>query len=161
MLQFFTAGIFAGGVQSIAVTITIFFFLQSGLLDLRSFGVGSETAAPLTKATALLTGVYLLTALGLALSRNRFVAATALRLRQASRRLYSVNPDYARMALLAQLTIAAVGSGLLALRPPPLPLIEFADANGCAAIIPLIWPAVMSVAAATFGANAHAAAESL
>jgi hypothetical protein len=50
----------------------------------------------------LMTGGYLLIALGLAQSRNRFVAATALRLRQASRRLYPVNPGYARKALLAQ-----------------------------------------------------------
>jgi hypothetical protein len=138
MLQFLTAGIFAGGVQSIAVAITILLLLRTGLLEPRTLSIGSETAAPPTKVTALLTGVYLLTALGLALSRNRFVAATALRLRQASRRLYSVNPGYARKALLAQLTIAAVGSGLLALRPPPLPLVQFADANGCAAVVPLI-----------------------
>lgn len=161
MLQLFSAGIFACGVQSIAVTITILFFLQSGLLEPRSIVIGSETAAPITKVTVLLTGVYLLTALGLALSRNRFVTATALRLRHSSRRLYSVNPGYARKVLLVQLTIAALGFGVLALRPPPLPLVQFADANGCADVVPLVWPAIMSIAAAAFGANAHAAAESL
>jgi hypothetical protein len=61
-------------------------------------------------------------------------------------------------ALQAQLLIAAAGFGILALRPIPLALVELASAVGCAAATPVIWPAMMSIFAAAFGANAHAAA---
>jgi hypothetical protein len=101
--------------------------------------------------TVFLIGFYFLIALGLALTRNRYVDATALNLRQAARRVWPAAPHYAVRALQGQLLIAAAGFGILALRPVPLALVELVSAVGCAAAIPVIWPAMMSIFAAALG----------
>jgi hypothetical protein len=95
MLQLFTAGLFAGGVQFIVVAVTILLVCRHGMLDPSPINVGSQPALPFAKVTVFLTGFYFPIALGLALTRNRYVDATALNLRQAARRVWPANPHYA------------------------------------------------------------------
>lgn len=114
MLRLFTAGLFAGGVQTMAVTLTAILSLRYGALGLAPMSASISTEAQTVQTAVLLRGFDLLIALGLALSANRFVDATALRLRQASRRMYPGQPDYACRALLVQLMIAAFGSAIVA-----------------------------------------------
>ena len=161
MTRLFAAGLFAGGLQTIVVALIALLFLRYGAWETISARVGISAEAQASDTIAWLRATDLLIAVGLALSTNRFVSATALHLRQASRRMYPGRPDYASRALLVQLTIAALGSGILALRPPPLTLVEIAEAAGAAIAAPLIWSGTWSVVAAAFGANAHAAAKAM
>ncbi len=161
MTRLFAAGLFSGGLQTIVVTLIVLLFFRYGAWETISTSAGMLAEAQASDTIALLRAIDLLIALGLALSTNRFVSATALHLRQASRRMYPRRPDYASRALLVQLTIAALGSGILALRTPPLALDEIAEAAGWATAAPLIWSGTWSIVAAAFGANAHAAAKAL
>lgn len=161
MTRLFAAGLFAGGLQTIVVTLFALVFFQYGAWEPISTSSGMSAEAQSSDTIAALRASDLLVALGLALSTNRFVSATALRIRQASRRMYPCRPDYASRALLVQLTIAALGSGMLALRMPPPTLDRIAEAAGWATAAPLIWSGTWSIVAAALGANAHAAAKAL
>lgn len=161
MTRLFAAGLFAGGLQAIVVTLIALLFFQYGAWHPISTSFGMSAEAQPSDTLALLRASDLLVALGLALSSNRFVGETAMRLRQASRRMYPNQPDYASRTLLVQLTIAAIGAGILALRaPPPIP-VELAEAAGWATAAPIIWSGTWSIVAAALGANAHAAAKAL
>ena len=81
----------------------------------------------------------------------------AERIREAARRFYPPAPDHACKALFVQLCAASAGLAVLALRPPPGFLIAAADTWGWGPAAMLIWPGMMSVGVAAFGANAHAA----
>lgn len=140
MVRLFAAGLFAGSLQTIVVALSAFLFFGYGEWEPISMSPGISAGARLSDMIALLKATDLVMALGLALSTNRFASATALHLRQASRRMYPGRPDYASRALLVQITIAALGSGLLALRTPPLVLIEIAEARlGHSSTGHLVW----------------------
>jgi hypothetical protein len=70
---------------------------------------------------------------------------------------YPPEPDLACKALFVQLSASSGGLAVLALRPPPGFLIAAADTWGWDQAAMLIWPGMMSVGVAAFGANAHAA----
>jgi hypothetical protein len=164
MLRLVQAGLIAGCIQAMmaaAATIAIMLSLRHGLLIPVPATAGFQTEPLFPSTTPLLTWIDLLTALGVALTGNRFVDRTAIRLRQASRRLCPKDPDHAARALLVQLWIATACFAVLALRSPPVALIQVASGLGCAAAASFVWPGMMSIGVAVFGANAQAAAKAL
>jgi hypothetical protein len=156
MRRLFCAGFVAASAQILAVavaTVAVTIALRRGLVVSASGAAESE----LQSAVRLLLWIDLLLAVGIALTRNRFIDETAARIREAARRFYPAAPDRACKALFVQLWAASAGLAVLALRPPAGLLIEAAGTRGWGAAVMLIWPGVMSVGVAAFGANAHAA----
>ncbi|MGB7974645.1 MAG: hypothetical protein WCF81_09925 [Roseiarcus sp.] len=136
-----------------AATVAVTIALRCGLVIPASGAAESE----LLSAARLLLWINLFLAVGIALTRNRFIDETAGRIREAARSSYPHAPDRACKALFVQLWAASAGLAFLAFRPPPEFLIAAADAWGWGPAVMLIWPGVMSVGVAAFGANAHAA----
>jgi hypothetical protein len=156
MRRLFHAGFVAASGQILAVaaaTVAVTIALRCGLVIPASGAAESE----LQSAARLLLWIDLFLAVGIALTRNRFIDETAGRIREAARRFYPPAPDRACKALFIQLGATSAGLAVLALRPPPGLLIEAADTWGWGPAVMLIWPGVMSVGVAAFGANAHAA----
>jgi hypothetical protein len=156
MWRLFHAGFVAASAQILAVaaaTVAVTIALRCGLVIPASGAAESE----LQSAVRLLRWIDLFLAVGVALTRNRFIDETAERIREAARRFYPPAPDHACKALFVQLCAASAGLAVLALRPPPGFLIAAADTWGWGPAVMLIWPGVMSVGVAAFGANAHAA----
>jgi hypothetical protein len=156
MRRLFRAGLVAASAQILAVavaTVAVAIALRHGLVIPASGAAESEVQS----AARLLPWIDLFLAVGIALTRNRFVDETAGRIREAAQRFYPPAPDHACKALFVQLWATSAGLAVLALRPPPGLLIEAADTWGWGAAVMLIWPGVMSVGVAAFGANAHAA----
>jgi len=159
MRRLFRAGLVAASAQILAVavaTVALTIALRRGLVTPASGAAESE----LQSAVRLLPWIDLVLAVGIALTRNRFVDETAGRIREAAQRFYPPAPDRACKALFVELWATSAGlAGLavLALRPPPGLSMQVADTWGWGAAAMLIWPGVMSVGVAAFGANAHAA----
>jgi hypothetical protein len=107
--------------------------------------------------TSFLQMTYLLIALGLAFTNNRFVDSTAECIRVASRQMHPLEPNLAANALLICLWFTAVGLAGLTLGPPPSFLTELRWHFGPFEAVPIIWSAMTSVGVAAFGANALAA----
>jgi hypothetical protein len=101
---------------------------------------------------------YLATAVGVAATRHRFVDATAARIRRTSWRRNPSDPDRVANILTISLWFAAMGFAALTLGSPPSFLtahrwrLEYLDAA------PILWSGMLSIVAASFGANAQAAA---
>jgi hypothetical protein len=102
--------------------------------------------------------IYLLTAVGVAATRHRFVDLTAERIRRASRLMNLSDPDRAANTLMISLWLAAIGFAAVSLGPPP----SFLTAHGWHLAYfdaaPIIWSGMMSIGVASFAANAQAAA---
>jgi hypothetical protein len=107
--------------------------------------------------TSFLHMAYLLIALGLAFTNNRFVDSTAEYIRIASRKMHPLEPNLAANALLICLWFTAVGLAGLTLGPPPFFLTELRLLLGPFEAVPILWSAMTSVGVAAFGANALAA----
>jgi len=112
--------------------------------------VPGAAESELQSPVRLLRWIDLFLAVGVALTRNRFIDETAERIREAARRFYPPAPDHACKALFVQLCAASAGLAVLALRPPPGFLIAAADTWGWGPAVMLIWPGVMSVGVACF-----------
>jgi hypothetical protein len=118
MRRLFHAGFVAASVQILAVaaaTVAVTIALRCGLVIPASGAAESE----LQSAVRLLRWIDLFLAVGMALTRNRFIDETAERIREAARRFYPPAPDRACKALFVQLWAASAGLAVLALRPPP------------------------------------------
>jgi hypothetical protein len=101
--------------------------------------------------------IYLLTALGVALTRHRLVDLAADRVRHASRLMNRSDPDRAANTLMVSLWFMAMGFGAVTLSSPPS-LTEQGWHLGNFDAAPIIWSGMMSIGVASFGANAQAAA---
>lgn len=101
--------------DNIASALIVFVAGHSGLIapTLAEICPDGEALSP------LLTWIYLLTAIGIALTSNRFVNFTAAHVRRASRLMQASAPDHATKSLLVQLWLAATEFAILTLRPPP------------------------------------------
>jgi hypothetical protein len=98
---------------------------------------------------------------GVALPDDRFVACTAVQIRQASRHMNPAKSDHAAKILMVQLCLSAIGFVMVAYRPPPGLLIETCRYFGCSWAASIIWPGMMSIGVASFGADARAARNAL
>ena len=118
MQRLFRAGFVAASTQILAVavaTVAVTIALRRGLVIPAS---GAAESAP-QSAVRLLSWIDLLLAIGIALTRNRFVDETARRIGEAARRFYPPAPDHACKALFVQLWVTSAGLAVLTLRPPP------------------------------------------
>lgn len=164
MLRLFQAGLVAAFSQFIAVglaTLVVSLSARHGLIAPASSDIGPAFDSQSASISPLLTWIYLLTALGVALTSNRFVDFTTARIRGASRLMRPPEPDHATKTLLVQLWLAAIGFAILALRSPPDSFIEAGRYLGCTGAALIVWPGMMSIGAAGFGANAQAVRNAL
>lgn len=160
-LRLLEAGIFAGIIQALVVLgilIAAFVFLDADRfapVPARNIGLSvSPNSFPLI-------AIDLLTAVFLSLVRNRHVEITVARLREACRQINKSKLDRVAVVLLTQLILAAAGCAILAMKMPPTFLLKMGASFGGVGYGGAIWPAVMSIGIAIFGANAHATALAL
>jgi hypothetical protein len=100
---------------------------------------------------------YLSTAIGLALSNDRFIELTVARIRRASRLMNAVKPEEVSKRLGVQLAITAILFAVITLRAPPDFLVAAGQYVGSVCGGAIGWAGSMSVGVACFGASAHAA----
>jgi hypothetical protein len=160
------AGLVAAFIQCVAAgaaTIVLLLEVQYDLIVLASPNVndGVESEIGLDSLLPLLRWIYLLLALGVALTSNRFVEFTAARIRSASRAMHPTEPDHATDTLLTQITLASIGLAILTLRPPPDFLVAAGRSIGSGWVASAAWSGIMSAAVAGFGATAQAARRAL
>lgn len=158
MIQLVLAGLVAACTQFVAATVAtlmVFSAARHGLIAPTL--VCPDTEQLPVSVPSLLTWIFLLTAIGIALTSGRFVDFTTAHIRRASRLMWPAEPDRATKTLLGQLWLAAMGFAILALRPPPHVWIEAGGYLGPGCTASIVWPGVMSIGLACFGANAHAA----
>jgi hypothetical protein len=105
----------------------------------------------------LLQLYYLVTAVGVAATRHRFIDLTAERFRRASRLMNHSDPDRAANTLTISLWFAALGFAAVTLSSPPSFLTEQGWHLGLFEAAPIIWSGIMSLGVASSGANAQAA----
>jgi hypothetical protein len=111
-------------------------------------------------ASLILPWVYLVIATGVVMTANRFIDLTAVRISHASRLMNPVEPNQAARTLLLQLSLVAAACAVMTVFPPDLFARAF-HALGYPHTASVAWSAIMSIAAAAFGANAHATLKSL
>ena len=157
MIRLFQAGLVAACAQLMAIalaTLLVFLAARFGLIAPTLVCPNVEVLP--SSVSPLLTWIYLLTAIGIAMTSGRFVDFTAAHIRRASRLMRPVEPDHATKALLVQLWLTAIGFAILTLRPPHA-WIEVGRYFECACAASIAWSGVMSIGLACFGTNAHAA----
>ena len=164
MWQLFQAGLVAACMQFIAVGVTtylVFLSVRHGLIAPMSPGIGYTPESQLASILPFLAWAYLLTALGAIFTGDWIVDFTAKRIREASRSMHPTQPHRATKTLLALLGITAIGLMVLALRSPPYFFLEAGNYLGDCCLALIAWPALMSIGAAGFGANARATRKAL
>jgi hypothetical protein len=157
VLRLFQAGMIAACAQGIALILATLLMLFYARHRIENLQVSARDPAVLS-LIPLLQLIYLATAVGVALTRHRFVDSTAGRIRRASGLMNRSSPDRAANTLTIALWFAAMGFAALSLRAPPSILTAQGWYLGCFEAAPIIWSGMMSLAVAGFGANAQAAA---
>jgi hypothetical protein len=157
-LRLFQAGAIAALTQCLAIllaTLLVFSYAHHRIENLQ-IPAGDPTVASLVP---LLQLCYLLTAVGVAATRHRFIDSTAAGIRRTSRRINPSHPDRAANTMVISLWFAAMGFAALTLGSPPGVLTRLGWHLGYFDAAPILWSAIMSVWLAGFGANAQAAAQ--
>jgi hypothetical protein len=159
-LCLFQAALAAAILQLMAAvfaTFIVFIAARQGLIHQLSFQIQTDAEALFGSALPLLTWIYVLTAVGVALTSNRFVACTAEQICRASRIMHPNQPDRVAKILIGQLCFSAGGFVWLAHASPPALLIEICRYFGGSWAGSMIWSIMASIGVASFGANALAA----
>ena len=161
MLQFLEAGLVAAVRQCaavIAVTLIILLLALQKVIMPGGWGPESDPFGFCSFVSRLLVWAYLLTAIGLALTRDHSVTVTAGRIRYASR---LINPKHGASTLAVALVLSAILLALFALHTPPGLLIETIQLFGIGCAASAVWAGMMSIGVACLGASAHAAVRAL
>jgi len=157
MLRLFQAGVIAACIQSLAIILATLLILSYAHHRIENMQVPADDPA-VQPLIPLLQLVYLVTAVGVAATRHRFVDLTGGRIRRASRLMNHSDPDRAANTLTISLWFAAIGFAAVTLSSPPSFLTEQGWHLGSFDAAPIIWSGIMSLGVASFGANAQAAA---
>jgi hypothetical protein len=161
MLRFLEAGFVAAARQFVAViavtSITVLLASQDFIAP-GAWTAGGDPGGFCRVVSPFLGWAFLLTATGLALTRDRSVMATAARIRNASR---LINPEHGATGLAVQLVISAILLALFTLRAPPGLLIEILQYFEIACAGSAAWTGMISIGVACLGASAHAAIRAL
>jgi hypothetical protein len=165
MLRLFQVGLIAAGYQLLAVVsivVAVSLLAQRGIL-VRSVSSASSDEAGLFLIIAdpVVCWAYILIALGIIFTDNQFVEITARHICNASRFWNPDKPDQATNILLAQLLLTSIGFVALVIKAPPYLFVEIGRRLGCTWVALIVWPGIMSVGLASFGANARAAHKAL
>lgn len=156
-LRLLQAGLIAGCIQTaIVLVITPLMILFAQYRDDASSASGRD---PGSSVISLLPLIYVVFAAGVALTKHRCVTLTTMRIRHASRLMSSSEPERAAGTIAVCLLFASIGCASFALQPPPASLVAMNWHLGTYAAAPMIWSGIISVAVASFGANAHAAVD--
>jgi hypothetical protein len=160
MLRLFQAGAVAAFIQCVLILLTTPLVLIYGryVINIQLLPDAESTNASVVPFLKL---IYILTSIGAALTTHRFVDITAQNIRRASRIMRPSEPAEAAHRLLVMCWFAAFGCAGLALYSPPQVLSAAADYLGSADAAAIMWPGIMSVGVAAFGANAQAAAKAI
>jgi hypothetical protein len=153
----FKAGLIAGCIQ-VAVVLVVTPLVISYVPDSDNGSVSSDPGQTLP-AVASLRLIYLLLAAGVALTKHRYVVATSAQIRSASRLASPSEPERTAGTLAICLLVAAFGCASFALQPAPDIVAAMDWHLGSHAAGPIVWPALLSLGVAGFGANAHAAVD--
>jgi hypothetical protein len=149
---------FAGFVQALIVSgISVATVVLVGVDQYAQSEREGTTGAVAIGASTFLAWSDILVAVCVSMVRTRFVDTTALRFRDGFRRVSPRDPDLAASSLLVQLSLAAMGFALLAMKPPPAYVLSIGTNLGSAGYGTILWPATTSTFIAVFGASAHAA----
>ena len=105
----------------------------------------------------LLKLTYLLLAVGVALTKNRFVESTAAAIATASRKMNRLEPAAAASTLLLCLWICTVGLAAMTIATSPTAVPVDLWQLGPFGTGQILWSATTSIGVAAFGANAQAA----
>lgn len=159
MARLFQAGLVASILQLVGIAVVTPLVIWLGRHGLTmSLEVSAEYDAR-AASFRILPWAYLVIASGVAMTANRFIDLTALRIGHASRLMNPTEPDQGARTLLVQLSFVAVACAVMTVRlPPDLSARAFLGHPHTAS---LAWSAIISVGAAAFGANAHATVRSL
>jgi hypothetical protein len=158
MLRLFQAGAIAALMQCIAILLATLLVISYAHHRIENLQVPANDPTILS-LIPLLQLIYLLTAVGVAATRHRFVDLTGERIRRASRIMNLSDPDRAANTLMISLWFTALGFAAVTLGSPPSFLTEFGWHLGPFGAAPIIWSGMMSIGVASFGANAQAAAQ--
>lgn len=164
MLYLFRVGLVAACVQCMAagiVTIVAYSAVRYGGSIPSTPFLETDAVSDMDSLLPFLRWSYDLIALGVALTSHRAVDFTAARIHLAFRLMNPAQPDHATKSLLTQLSLASVGLAMLGLRPAPDLWVTIACYLGCAWFGTVAWSSLMSVGAASLGANAYAARRAL
>lgn len=126
------------------------YFASGWPLSICAENTSCESAAPLVRVS------YLLTAIGVALTNNRFIALTQLWARDASRVTYLQEPRFSAEAVAAQLLVVAIACLVEELEAPTHAATTLGQWIGGIWLGAIIWPAMWSIAAAAIGSLIHA-----
>ena len=159
MRSLFKAGFVAALIQLVAICATTIVAILSARRDTAP-SVAGDADIGSSGVFAFLPWAYVLIAVGVALSANRFVDLTAARIRHASRAMHPAAPASAAETLQGRLWLAAIGCAILAVNPPPDLVSAICRHLGHAGTAPMVWSGLISIGAASFGANAQAAGKS-
>ena len=157
-LRLFQAGLIAASPQLVivvAITPLVILFEQY-----RDNNFGAHNPDPSFSVVSLLQLTYLACAAGVAMTKHRYVILTRTRIRHASRLMSASEPDRTAGTIAIFLAIMSIECAVYVLPPPPVFLASIDWRIGPhAAAGPVLWSAFMSVCAASFGSNVHAAAD--
>lgn len=109
---------------------------------------------------SFLTWAFLATAVGSALTEDRFLDPTADGIHRGARAMFARNPAIAAKILMAQCLVGTALLAVLGLAPPPIKVTEIGKAWDVG-FGQLVWSATLSVGVAAFGSTAHSAYRAL
>src|SRR6266853_4979320 len=115
MLRLFQAGVIAALMQGVAILLATLLVSSYAHHRIENLLVPTDDPTVLS-LVPLLQLIYLLTAVGVAATRHRFVDLTAERIRRASRLMNLSDPDRAANTLMISLWFTAMGFAALSLR---------------------------------------------
>ena len=157
MFRFLRAGLVAGCIQSLLIFgITLAMILRLGLSALALEGSRGSVGTAGEPISVDIGWVYVLIALLVTLVRTPSIRSTADSLKLGFRNIKPTNPEDAANTLLVPLVLAAIGFGILAVKDTPSLFLDLGSAIGNTGYGRIAWAAILSVAAAAFGASAHA-----
>ena len=165
MSRLFQAGLVAACFQFVTLVLVTPFVLavmRHELVLPLSTSFGSDTTVPSSETqSSVLASSYLIISLGVALTENRFLDSSAMHIRSVSHLKPFSRPTFVMALLLIQFCLGAAAFTVFALQTPPEFLVDLGQSFGWGGIFSIMWPGAMSIGAAFFGANAHAALRAL
>ena len=157
MARFIWAGMIAASIQAVIIGLTTAAMLwQMGDMALTSTAALESIGTNAKGAATNISWIYLLISILVSLVRTPSVYLTASNLKLGFRSVSPTNPEWAANTLLVSLVLTAIGCGILAVEEPPATFLKLGLHLGSAGYGHTAWAAIMSVAAAGFGANSHA-----
>jgi hypothetical protein len=167
MIRIFQAGFFTACLQGIfVVAITYAFMLAASrataIPEAPLNHQGSLAFAEWMESHSILLRYnYFLIAIGLVLTRNRFVDLTAENIQRHSVWLQPIAPRRELETIFGQLLIATICFGIATLQSPPSIVLTISNLFSSSWFASVIWSGTMSIVLAAFGATVVAAKKAM